>query len=71
MKLKLRDHVKVGPTKPNGDPHPHAGKTGIITEFMGLYIPTPTGIPSAMIKVDPGIEPQGFISVSTTCLEKL
>ncbi len=27
-------HVKVGPTRPDGKPHPHAGKTGRITKFI-------------------------------------
>jgi len=65
-------HVKVGPTRPDGKPHPHAGKTGRITKFIDAYTePYWLGLPSAMIKLDPGIEPQGFIWVSVQCLEVL
>ena len=65
-------HVKVGPTRPDGKPHPHAGKTGRITKFMNSYTdPYWLGLPSAMIKLDSGIEPQGFICVSLECLEVL
>jgi ActR/RegA family two-component response regulator len=65
-------HVKVGPTRPDGKPHPHAGKTGRITKFRNCftdqYWPGPS---SAMIKLDAGIEPRGFICVSLECLEAL
>jgi hypothetical protein len=65
-------HVKVGPTRPDGKPHPHAGKTGRITKFIDAYTdPYWLGLPSAMIKLDSGIEPQGFIWVSLECLEAL
>jgi hypothetical protein len=65
-------HCKVGPTRPDGRPHPHAGKTGRITRFTDLYSdPYWRGLPSAMIKLDSGIEPQGFIWVSLQCLEAL
>ena len=65
-------HVKVRPTRPDGKPHPHAGKTGRITRFRNCftdqYWPGP---PSAMVRLDSGIEPQGFICVSLGCLEVL
>ena len=65
-------HVKVGPTRSDGSPHPHAGKTGRITRFMNTYTdPYWLGLPSAMIKLDSGIEPRGFIWVSLECLEAL
>jgi hypothetical protein len=65
-------HVKVGPTRLDGKPHPHAGKTGRITKFIDAYTdPYWLGLPSAMIKLDSGIEPQGFIWVSLECLGAL
>jgi FixJ family two-component response regulator len=64
--------VKVRPTRPDGKPHPHAGKTGRITKFRNCftdqYWPGP---PSAMVKLHSGIEPPGFICVSLECLEVL
>jgi hypothetical protein len=59
-RLEPGHHVKVGPTKPNGDPHPHAGKTGTITKLEDWA--------TALVRVDPGIEPQGVIYVSMACL---
>jgi hypothetical protein len=65
-------HVKVGPTRPDGKPHPHAGKTGRITKFADAHSePYWPGLPSAMIKLDPGIKPQGFIWVSLQALDAL
>ena len=65
-------HVRVGPTRPDGRPHPHAGKTGRITRFINLYSdPYWLGLPSAMIQLDPGITLRGFIWVSIKCLEVL
>lgn len=65
--FKLGTHVRIGPSKPDGAPHPHAGKTGVIEEIMGIH----TGLftPRAHVRVDPGIEPQGIIVVSLQCLE--
>ena len=63
-------HVKVGPTRPDGKPHPHAGKTGRVTKFIDAFSePYWLGLPSALIKLDSGIEPQEFIWVSLRCLE--
>jgi hypothetical protein len=65
-----RKHVTVGPTRPDGKPHPHAGKTGRIVRFINIYSdPQWLGPPSAMIKLDSPIE--GFIWVSLTSLEVL
>ena len=65
-------HVKVGPTRPDGKPHPHACKTGRITKFIDIFSdPYWLGLPSALVKVDWGIEPQGFIWVTIECLEVL
>ena len=58
-RLRPGDHVTVGPLAPNGSPHPHAGKTGIITRIKNS---------AAFVAVDPRIKPQGFIFVSLTCL---
>jgi hypothetical protein len=63
-------HVKVGLMRPDGNPHPNAGKTGRITKFADAYADW-LALPSAMIKLDSGIEPPGFIWVSLRCLEAL
>jgi hypothetical protein len=62
-------HVKVGPTRPDGTPHPHAGETGTITRLINLS--SDRGLPSAVIKLDSGIWPRRFIWVSVQCLEAL
>ena len=65
-------HVKVGPTRPDGKPHPHAGKTGRIKKCINIYSnPHWLGPPSAMIELDSGIEPRGFIWVSMASSEVL
>jgi len=65
-------HVKVGRTRPDGTPHPHAGKTGRITRLTNAFTnPYWLGLPSAIVKLDPGFEPPGFIWVSLQCLEAL
>jgi hypothetical protein len=64
--FKLGDHVRVKAFR-GIQPHPHAGKTGSVYELLGLYVQA--GEPRAMIKLDPGIEPEGFIVVSFPCLE--
>jgi hypothetical protein len=72
MALYRGVHVKVRSTRPDGKPHPHAGKTGRITRFIDLFSdPYWRGLPSAMIKLGSGITPQGFIWVSNECLEAL
>jgi len=63
-RLALYSRVKVGPRRPDGTPHPHAGKTGRITRFL-------EDPPAAMVHVDAGIEPQGFVYVSLECLEQI
>jgi hypothetical protein len=65
-------HVKVGPARPDGKPHPHAGKTGWITRCINIYSDPPwLGPPSALIELESGIKPPGFIWVSLTALEVL
>jgi hypothetical protein len=63
--IRSGDHVKVLAEKPDGSAHPHAGKTVIVDELLMF------GNPRAMIKVDAGAEPQGFICVSLQCLERV
>jgi len=63
-------HVKVGPTRPDGKPHPHAGKTGWIMRYINIYSdPYWLGPPSAMIELDKPM--LGFIWVSLESLEVL
>ena len=65
-------HVKVGPTKPDGKPHPHAGKWGRITKCINIYSdPYWLGPPSAVIELDSRIRPRGFIWVSLASAEVL
>jgi DNA-binding CsgD family transcriptional regulator len=65
-------HVKVGPIGPDGKPHPHAGKTGRITKCINIYSDPPwLGSPSAMVELDSGIKPRGFIWVSLASSEVL
>ena len=59
---KKGDHIRVTATKPDGEPHPHAGKTGVITEAW-------ITVNRLTVRVDPGIEPQGFIVISRECAE--
>jgi hypothetical protein len=37
-RLALGSHVKVGPRKRDGSPHPHAGKTGTVTRFLDYSV---------------------------------
>lgn len=63
-------HIKVGPTRPDGKPHPHAGKTGRIARLINIYSdPYWLGPPTAMIALDSRVNPQRFIWVSFTSLE--
>jgi hypothetical protein len=76
------DHVRVttklvelhGKVEPDdGDtlrPHPHAGKTGIITELLGVRLTGPGWKPRAMVRIDVGQEDAGnFMVVSLKYLE--
>lgn len=44
------------------DRHPHAGKTGVILDFDGLFIAKPNG-PTAHIKIDAGFADAGNIMI--------
>ena len=60
--IRRGDHVRILARKPNGDPHPHAGKTGIVSEAW-------ITVDRLTVRVDEGIEPQGFIIVSRGSVE--
>jgi hypothetical protein len=59
--IRVGDHVLILPNKPNGEAHPQAGKTGIVTEILGIV----TGLfnPRAMVKLDTHCEHGGNITV--------
>lgn len=71
--IKVNDHVKVGRFKPDGrTPHPHAGKTGVVVDLMGVYLTGPNWAPRAQVKIDPGQPEAGNIMiVSLKCLERI
>ena len=52
--MKVGDHVRVTTklSRPFGK-HPHAGKTGIIIELIGVHLTGPFW-PRAMVKIDVG-----------------
>jgi hypothetical protein len=65
--MREYSRVRVLATKPDGSPHPHAGKTGVVLEVMSLFDP-----PKAQVKIDPGFEMAGNIMVvSLSSLEKI
>ena len=68
-KFRVGQRVRVLPVKPNGEPHPQAGKTGTVIELMGVY--TSLFSPTAQVRVDKGIEPQGVIVVGLGSLETI
>ena len=65
--------VRVIATKPDGKtPHPHAGKTGVVTQLMGVYLTGPNWSPRAQVRIDAGFPDEGNIMiVSIACLERL
>lgn len=65
--MQVGDRVRVLPTKPDGNPHPHAGKTGRLLELMLLFGPA-----RAQVKIDQGCEHAGNIMVvSVDSLERI
>jgi hypothetical protein len=63
--VKKGDRVRISATKPDGSPHPHAGKTGTVSEVFSL-------IPRVTILLDHGQEQGGtFAVVSRSCAEPL
>ena len=57
----LGENVKIGPTKPDGTPHPNAGKTGKVRKLLPLDAPM-----RAVVEVE-----SDFILVSLESLEAL
>lgn len=49
--------IESNNTGTNIRPHPQAGKTGIITELLGVRVAI--GKPRAMVRIDPGFEHAG------------
>lgn len=64
--FKVHDLVMVKPNKNDGEKHPHAGRTGHITEFFRFREPV-----TAMIRLNTNPKVGHFIVVSLTCLEKI
>jgi hypothetical protein len=64
--LNLNDRVKVRPFKISGEPHPHAGRVGFITEFFTLEKPF-----RAMIRLADGPSVGHFAVITLACLEKV
>ena len=78
--MKTGDHVRItkkliemvmrGGTVHHADSHPHAGKTGVITEL--LQAPTKARAlvkPRALVELDPGQGAGGTVVVSLEYLE--
>lgn len=62
--IRKGSRIRVKLFKPNGEPHPHAGKTGTVTEAW-IFDDRLT------VLVDLGFEPQGFIIISRPCAERI
>lgn len=61
--MKKGDKVRIKATKPDGSPHPHAGKTGVATEVW-------LTMPRVTVLLDPGQEQGGtYAIVSRECVE--
>lgn len=61
----VNQRVKVRPNKADGSPHPHAGKTGVVTEVLSLF-----SAPRAVIRIDEGFESAGnYMVVTLGCLD--
>jgi hypothetical protein len=70
--IRLGSHVRVLPAKPDGSPHPHAGKTGKVTEFLGVVLTGEDWPARAMVKIDEGCERAGHTMIVTLpCLERI
>jgi hypothetical protein len=59
--LRVGEHVRVGPLKPDGTPHPSAGKTGSVRKLLQL-----DDTLRAVVEVD-----NDFVVVSAESLEAL
>ena len=51
--------------------HPHAGKTGVVSELLGVRLTGPDWKPRAMVKIDAGEDAGNFMVVSLEFLEPL
>lgn len=72
MKFEVGSHIRVLPKKPNGEDHPHAGKTGVITELLGVFVTGPGWAARAMVKIDAGFPEAGnFMVVGFGSMELL
>jgi hypothetical protein len=63
VNLRVGEYVRVGPMKPDGTPHPSAGKAGTVHRLLPCDSSTPL---RAIVQVD-----NGLIVVSVQCLEVL
>ena len=63
VNLRVGEYVRVGPIKPDGTPHPSAGKAGTVQRVLPCDSSTPL---RAIVQVD-----DGLIVVSVQCLEVL
>jgi len=76
LKLSVGNLVMVSEFRPDGRPHPFAGKTGVVTRLLQpddeerekISFDEPK---FAMVKLDDGIPPKSFICVSLECLDTL
>jgi hypothetical protein len=59
----LPERASEGNTVETTAPHPHAGKTGIITELLGVRLTGPGWPPRAMIRIDVGYKDAGNIMI--------
>jgi len=76
LKLSVGNLVMVSEFRPDGTPHPHAGKTGVITRLLLPDEEERENLSSeelkfGMVKLDDGIPPKNFICVSLDCLDTL
>jgi len=76
LKLSIGNLVIVSEFRPDGQPHPHAGKTGVITRLLLPDEEERENLSSeepkfGMVKLDDGIPPKNFICVSLDCLDTL
>ena len=73
--MKIGDHVRVtskllqfAESADKLVPHPHAGKTGVVTEVLGVYVRISR--PRAVVRIDDGQQDAGnFMVVSLDFLE--
>jgi hypothetical protein len=74
LKLSVGNLVMVSEFRPDGQPHPHAGKTGVIVRLLDPNDEERENLSSnepkfGMVKLDDGRPPNNLICVSLECLE--